>query len=37
VDASGNVYAAGASDNTWGTPVRAFGGHVDAFAAKITQ
>jgi hypothetical protein len=34
-DGSGNVYVAGASDATWGTPVRRFSGGRDAFAAKL--
>lgn len=37
VDASGNVYVTGNSDATWGTPVQAFGGSTDAFAAKISS
>jgi hypothetical protein len=36
VDANGNVYVAGNSDATWGSPVRAFSGY-DAFAAKLTS
>jgi hypothetical protein len=36
VDLSGNVYLAGLSRSSWGTPVRAFsGGPYDAFAAKL--
>ena len=35
VDGGGNVYVAGISDGTWGTPVRAFSGSYDAFAAKL--
>jgi hypothetical protein len=36
VDGSGNVYVAGRSTATWGSPVRAFGGgNYDAFAAKL--
>ena len=36
VDASGNVYVGGSSrDDTWGSPVRAFTGARDAFAAKL--
>ncbi len=36
-DASGNVYAAGASTATWGSPLRAFGspGQYDAFVAQL--
>jgi hypothetical protein len=36
VDGSGNVYVAGSSDATWGTPVIPYaGGNSDAFAAKL--
>jgi hypothetical protein len=36
VDGSGNVYVAGESDATWGSPVNAYaGGFYDAFAAKL--
>jgi hypothetical protein len=35
VDATGNVYVAGSSTSTWGTPVRSFTGLWDAFAAKL--
>ena len=35
VDASGNVYLAGLSSGTWGSPVNAFAGFYDAFAAKL--
>ncbi len=34
-DADGNVYVAGTSDYTWGSPVRAHSGDGDAFAAKL--
>jgi predicted secreted hydrolase len=38
VDASGNVYVAGLSTATWGTPVRAFtASGADAFAAKLAS
>ncbi len=38
VDASGNVYVAGQSGATWGSPVRAYGGGVvDAFVAKLNS
>jgi hypothetical protein len=37
VDGSGNVYVAGSSDATWGSPVRAFTSPNDAFVAKIPQ
>jgi hypothetical protein len=35
VDAVGNVYIAGTSDGTWGTPLRAFTGKNDVFVAKL--
>jgi hypothetical protein len=35
VDGSGNVYVAGISTGTWGTPVRAKGDWDDGFAAKL--
>ena len=35
VDSSGNVYVAGTSNTSWGSPLQAFGGGVDAFAAKL--
>ncbi len=35
VDGSGNVYVAGDSDATWGSPVRSHRGGVDAFAGKL--
>lgn len=35
-DGSGNLYVTGLSDDTWGTPVRAFSGILtDTFAAKL--
>jgi hypothetical protein len=37
VDGNGNVYVGGYSTATWGSPVRAFGGGEDAFAAKINS
>jgi hypothetical protein len=37
VDLSGNVYVAGESDSIWGTPVNAFAGDSDAFAAKLNS
>jgi hypothetical protein len=37
VDSSGNVYVAGDGYSTWGTPVRAFSGYEDAFAAKLNS
>src|SRR5262249_30069423 len=36
VDGSGNVYVAGSADGTWGSPVSAFSGGVDAFVAKLS-
>jgi len=35
VDGSGNVYVAGTSDATWGSPVLAYTASPDAFAAKL--
>jgi hypothetical protein len=35
VDTSGNVYVTGYSDGTWGSPVSAFTGDMDAFVAKL--
>ena len=35
VDGSGNVYVAGYSSATWGSPVRAFGTGDDGFVAKL--
>jgi hypothetical protein len=37
VDTSGNVYVAGYSDATWGTPVNAHAGNDEAFAAKLNS
>jgi hypothetical protein len=37
VDGSGNVYVTGYSDATWGSPVRAYAGDKDAFAAKLNS
>ena len=38
VDGSGNVYVAGYSDATWGTPVNDYaGGNYDAFVAKLNS
>ena len=34
-DAAGNLYVAGASDGTWGAPIRAAAGGSDAFVAKL--
>jgi hypothetical protein len=35
VDGSGNVYVAGYSYATWGNPLRAYIGYINAFAAKL--
>ena len=35
VDGDGNIYLAGQSYSTWGTPVNPFSGYRDAFVAKI--
>src|SRR5207248_2098788 len=35
LDGSGNIYVAGASLATWGSPVNAFSGDNDAFVAKL--
>jgi hypothetical protein len=35
-DDSGNVYVAGWSEATWGTPIRAYAGDRDAFVAKLS-
>ena len=37
VDGDGNVYVAGYSDTTWGSPVNAYTGSRDAFAAKLNS
>ena len=37
VDGSGNVYVAGQSCATWGSPVNAYTGGCDAFAAKLNS
>ena len=37
VDGSGNVYVGGYSTATWGSPVRAYTGSGDAFAAKLAS
>ncbi len=37
VDAGGNVYVAGTSQGTWGTPLRPYGGIDDAFVAKLNS
>jgi hypothetical protein len=35
VDGSGNIYVAGTSQGSWGSPIRPFGGVEDAFVAKL--
>jgi Calx-beta domain/Beta-propeller repeat len=35
LDGSGNIYVVGFSTGTWGSPLRAFSGGYDAFAAKV--
>ena len=37
VDSSGNIYVAGYSTATWGTPVQAFSSGTDAFAAEVNS
>ena len=37
VDGSGNVYVTGYSAEAWGSPVRAYTGGVDGFAAKLNS
>jgi hypothetical protein len=37
IDGSGNVYVAGWSENTWGSPVNAHAGGSEAFAAKLNS
>ncbi len=37
VDTSGNVYVAGYSNATWGSPIRPFVGSDDAFVAKLNE
>jgi hypothetical protein len=37
VDVSGKVYVSGSSDATWGSPLRAFTSHGDAYAAKLNS
>ena len=36
-DNSGNIYVTGYSYGTWGTPIRAWSGHTDAFVAKLNS
>jgi hypothetical protein len=35
VDGGGSPYVAGTSDNSWGTPMRAYSGGIDTFIAKL--
>lgn len=35
LDGTGNLYLAGYSDTTWGSPVRAYSGFFEGFAAKL--
>lgn len=37
VDSSGNVYVAGRSESSWGSPVNAHAGAGDAFVAKLNS
>ena len=37
LDSSGNIYVAGTSYATWGTPVRAYSGNADVFIAKLNN
>jgi hypothetical protein len=37
IDGSRNVYVAGKSDSTWGSPLRPYGGAGDAFVAKLNS
>jgi hypothetical protein len=37
LDGSGNIYVAGDSNGTWGTPVNAFAGGYDGFVAKLNS
>ena len=37
VDGNGNIYVAGRSDATWGTPGDAYAGDWDVFTAKLTS
>ena len=37
VDGSGNVYVSGDSNGSWGTPVQAFSGNTDAYAAELNS
>ena len=35
LDSGGNIYVSGYSNGTWGTPIRAFSGNNDQYAAKL--
>ena len=37
VDGSGNIYVAGLTDSTWGTPIHPYAGGRDAFVAKLNS
>ncbi len=37
VDVAGNVYIAGESNTTWGSPLRAYSGNSDAFVARLNS
>ena len=37
VDVGGNVYAAGRSEQTWGSPISPYSGGIDAFVAKLND
>ncbi len=37
LDKTGNIYVAGDSNSTWGTPVNAFAGSYDGFVAKLNS
>ncbi|MFC1607456.1 T9SS type A sorting domain-containing protein, partial [Candidatus Latescibacterota bacterium] len=37
IDGSGNIYVAGVSEATWGSPLTAYSGGLDAFVAKLNS
>ena len=37
VDGSGNVYAVGSANGSWGSPVNSYSGGTDAFVAKLVK
>ena len=37
VDADGNIYVTGSSYDSWGTPVRAHSGYIDAFVVRLNS